>query len=105
MLWTPLSEDPEAVRKFRTVAIRMHYLSIRLQTPIAMIIPSRYIGIVSGFMVVAPPSTTMFEPVMYEENPLARNPATRATSEGNPALSNPTISCWTFFDCKLEGGN
>ena len=41
----------------------------------------------------APPSTMRFAPVMYEENPLAKKPATLATSCVLPALSSPIIAC------------
>jgi hypothetical protein len=44
----------------------------------------------------APPSTTRFAPVMYDEKPLARKPATRATSCGWPARSRPMFASWDW---------
>lgn len=55
-------------------------------------------GTVSGFMIEAPPSTTKLAPVMYELNPLAKNPATLAISIGIPALSSPMMDF-----CALDG--
>ena len=47
----------------------------------------------------APPSTIMLDPVIYELKPLARKPATLATSTGFPALSKPILDFLASSDC------
>lgn len=57
---------------------------------------STQMGMIMGFITLAPPSTTIFAPLTYDENPHARKPVTLATSFGCPARSSGIVCFWAW---------